>query len=274
MEVILKGRNTFTAYEIEKLFKLIEERITANRSRQKSIRRSMRKMEFYGRDDFGLIDLQPEDLTYLIKSGQIRVIDDNPKLHGEPQNENTVDNSNNNPIIDSESLEDVFKFFDPLNNTANDLPNRPGNYIICLREGSTLPDVGIDYEMMVYNESCVIYTGIAGKSLRTRDYRQHFVGNNAGRSTLRKSIGSLFGFNKIPRDKDPDTGKTKFNAEDESFLTGWMMKNLILHYLPNDNPDELEDILIKDLNPPLNLSKNRNLVNRDFRLKLSELRNT
>ena len=44
--------------------------------------------------------------------------------------------------------------------------------------------------------------GISTVSIRKRDYQQHFIGNNAGKSTLRKSLGSLMGFPKIPRDKN------------------------------------------------------------------------
>ena len=79
-------------------------------------------------------------------------------------------------------------------------------------------------------EKEVIYVGISSKSLRNRDFRQHFNGN-AGSSTLRKSIGSLFGFKKIPRSQNQDDGKTKFNERDESFISDWMRRNLEFYYL-------------------------------------------
>jgi hypothetical protein len=34
----------------------------------------MRKIVFYGSDDFGIIDLQPDDFENLIKSGRIKII--------------------------------------------------------------------------------------------------------------------------------------------------------------------------------------------------------
>ena len=104
------------------------------------------------------------------------------------------------------------------------------------------------------------------------DYKQHFTGNNAGSSRLRKSLGSLFEYPKIARDKDPNTGNTKFNEIDEKQLSEWMKSNLVLFFLSNMNPYKLEDELIKKFNPPLNLSKNKNTVNLEFRKKLSELR--
>ena len=108
-----------------------------------------------------------------------------------------------------------FELFDPKKHDSEHIPDNPGNYIVCLKKGSKLPDVGESCTMKTYHELNAIYTGIAGKSLRKRDYRQHFTGNNAGSSTLRKSLGSMFGYAKIARDIDPSNGKTKFQETDE-----------------------------------------------------------
>ncbi len=183
--------------------------------------------------------------------------------------------------MDEKELEQLeFKMFDPSKNAENDLPDCPGNYIVVMRKGAKLPDVGIEpamktreYEGEAYD---VIYTGISKDSLRKRDYRQHFTGNNAGRSTLRKSLGSMMGMKKIPRDANkPDNGKTKFEAADEEILSDWMRDNLLLLYCAA-NADEvgvLEQQLIDYYNPPLNIQNNRNVANMDFRNKLRELRN-
>jgi len=165
-----------------------------------------------------------------------------------------------------------FTLFDPEKHTSSDIPDAPGNYLICLKQGRKLPDIGIEYNAETFRGCQVVYTGISKKSLRQRDFRQHFTGN-AGRSTLRKSLGSLFGYSKIPRDKDPDTGKTKFGADDEQSLSVWMESNLILYYRQDDSPEKHEDELIKKFNPPLNLSKNTNVKNLGYRKKLSALRN-
>jgi hypothetical protein len=98
------------------------------------------------------------------------------------------------------------------------------------------------------------------------------MGNNAGRSTLRKSLGVLFGFEQIPRDKDPLTGKTKFSEADEATLTTWMHHNLIMFFLPTLDFADLENQFIKQFNPPLNLKNNDNDVNREYRQRLSQLR--
>lgn len=165
-------------------------------------------------------------------------------------------------------------FFDPAKHQATVIPDQPGNYLFCLRVNSQLPSLpAIEIPQLTRFEGYqVIYTGISKKSLHGRDYKKHFAGNNAGRSTLRKSLGVLFGYKQIPRDKDPATGKTKFNDEDEAKLSLWMKTNLVMFYYPNLEPAELEGQLIQFLNPPLNLQSNYQSVNSIFRRQLSALR--
>jgi len=165
-----------------------------------------------------------------------------------------------------------FKVFNPL--AKETLPDCPGNYIVVLRKGAKLPDVGITPLCSLYEGYEIIYTGISSTSLRKRDYKQHFIGNNAGRSTLRKSLGCLMGFNKVPRDKNKDNQKTKFGENDELNLSEWMKKNLLLFYLEGNKCEvkELEKELINYYNPPLNIQDNKNKENEDYRNKLRELR--
>lgn len=173
-----------------------------------------------------------------------------------------------------------FKLFDPKISTMDELPDKPGNYFIVLRVDSQLPSIGItpiyhkwDYGGMEYD---IIYTGISNKSLQARDYKQHFTGNNAGRSTLRKSLGSMMGFAKVPRDiKNPMNGKTKFDMKDEEKLSAWMKENLLLFYKSSTSPKEIKDNeidYIQHYNPPLNIKDNDNEENRSFREMLSKLR--
>ena len=167
------------------------------------------------------------------------------------------------------------KLFDPMTMDSSMLPNVAGNYVFLLRKGSQLPKVDIEPQIPEFsldgNTYQAIYTGIASKSLRKRDYRNHFVDNDASRSTLRKSIGSLFGYDLILR-KESDTKHKRFQPADEEKLTEWMMSNLLLAFVENANPKPLEDELIAELNPPLNLDKNDNTVNAEFRALLSKLR--
>ena len=168
-----------------------------------------------------------------------------------------------------------FKIFDPMTMDSNMLPNVAGNYVFLLRKGSQLPQVDINPQIpevtLDGNTYQAIYTGIASESLRQRVYRIHFIGNNASRSTLRKSIGSLFGYDLIPR-KEGDSKHKKFKPADEEKLTEWMKNNLLLAFVENADPESMEDKLIAELNPPLNLDKNDNTVNAEFRALLSKLR--
>lgn len=169
-------------------------------------------------------------------------------------------------------ISDKFICFDPHTNELGAIPDTAGNYLICLRSGSKLPQYLNTPILTKHNDLMVIYTGIASKSIRKRDYRQHFRSNNAGMSTLRKSLGVLMKFKLIPRDKNPNSGKTKFCLEDELLLSEWMNNNLLLFYLPNSNFREYEILLINYFNPPLNLKDNKNEINTEFRQELSALR--
>jgi len=175
--------------------------------------------------------------------------------------------------------QDEFSLFDPQKMRTSVLPDKPGNYIIVLRSTSSLPIekqfstipilTPFDYKNDKYN---VVYVGKSSKSLRIRDYKQHFTGT-AGNSTARKSLGCLLGFKLIPRDiNSPQNGKTTFNEFDEHALTEWMKDNLLLFYYANNDYKNVEKELIRIYNPPLNLQGNFNKTNRDFRRELSALR--
>ncbi len=280
----MKGKNTFAVSEIKQLEELIILRNKADASKQKSIRDKMRKIGFYGKDDWGIIDLQVNDLNALIKSGKIKVIGASV-INSPSQSLNKEIDLIPKPIItksvsenavDLQSILNNFSknCFDPKVDIQTKIDDSPGNYIICLKNNSFFDKLAIDPEFTQFENLNVIYTGIAGTSLRKRDFKQHFTGNNAGSSTLRKSLGCLFGYKLVPRDKDPNTGKTKFNEIDEEKLTKWMLSNLVMYFLPTHNYYKIEFQLIAHFNPPLNLMGNNNSINTDFRKKLSRLRSS
>lgn len=70
----MKGKDTSTSSEIADLRSLIKERVKTDSSRQKGIRAKMRKIGFYGLDDFGKSDLQLADFEKLITSDVIKII--------------------------------------------------------------------------------------------------------------------------------------------------------------------------------------------------------
>lgn len=70
----MKGKNKFTEAEISKLKMLIKERCNAPSGKQKSIRDKMRRIGFYGGDDFYIKDMTVEKFENLIRDGRIKII--------------------------------------------------------------------------------------------------------------------------------------------------------------------------------------------------------
>ena len=168
-----------------------------------------------------------------------------------------------------------FTEFDPQNTTIDKIPSCEGNYIVVLRDESNLPKDRINFEPKFsdYNNHRVIYTGIS-INLRKRDIDNHLNGT-AGKSTLRKSLGVLFGYQLIPRDKNKITNKTTFKDDDEAKLSSWMKNNLLFYHCANNKSEVNEQVLIDTYDPPLNLDKSqvsKDSENKTYRDAVSVLR--
>lgn len=50
----MKGKSVFSKKEAEQIIFLIEQKLKADSTAQKRIRNKIRKMGFYGKDDFGI----------------------------------------------------------------------------------------------------------------------------------------------------------------------------------------------------------------------------
>jgi hypothetical protein len=278
----MKGQNIFTSSQILTIKKLIAEKVVARPDKQKGIRAKIRRIGFHYSDFSSKKDGYTVGyFEALIRSGKIKVSNGNynPEANTTTkiiEKTTTVElkipkNQKSNSL---KSNLDILKInrFDPKTDSEAIIANSSGNYILCLKKNLNLPAVSIKPTLTSFEGLQVIYTGIASGSLRTRDFRQYFKGNNAGRSTLRKSLGVLFGYKQVPTDSDPTTGKTKFNSEDELKLSKWMCSNLIMYFLPTPDFNNIEIELIYHFNPPLNLKDNSNIINLDFRRLLSSLR--
>lgn len=79
----MKGKNEFTQNEINEIVALIRKRCSADREEQKQIRADMRRIGFYGRDDFGIFDMTEEKFYRLIESKKI-IIKDSGKAKVSP----------------------------------------------------------------------------------------------------------------------------------------------------------------------------------------------
>ncbi len=69
----LKGKDLFTELEIENLKNLIKKRIVSTKNQQKHIREQMRNIGFYGRDDWGIYDLQLSNFEELLINKKIQI---------------------------------------------------------------------------------------------------------------------------------------------------------------------------------------------------------
>ena len=199
----MKGKDKFSAAEVEAIKKLIAQKLMADTTQQKRIRDNIRKIGFYYSDYSAKKDgYTVEDFEALIRSGKIKVIGgselSSSTSHCKIEPLTDADKKVEIPITPTTDLAIILRTFktnrfDTLMDSESKIPNKAGNYILCLKSNSKLPKVSIEPVLTSFDGLQVIYTGIASRSLRSRDYRQHFKGNNAGRSTLRKSLGVLFG---------------------------------------------------------------------------------
>ena len=231
------------------------------------------------RDIKGIMNILPIQIDYNSKRGGYTLLEEGLK-HGRSEDSNSKFKKKlqESEIARLKERLPLFKLYDPLRNHYSDIPDLPGNYLFLLRNDSSLPptpEVPVFSHINVNEESLrVLYTGISTKArLRKRIYTRH-LGNNSGKSTLRKSLGRLFGFRLVPRDKNkPNDGYKKFCKEDEEKLTDWMKRNLVVLYDDRaDNYEMLQNQLITYLNPPLNIKDNHNPINLEFRKKLKRLR--
>jgi predicted GIY-YIG superfamily endonuclease len=160
------------------------------------------------------------------------------------------------------------KKFDPRKDKIESLPQVKGYYLVVLRSEKSLDFLFNDVELLAYETSPIVYSGITFKSLRKR-YLEHFLGN-AKKSTLRKSLGTLLNYNSFREYLEDD--KYTFDEEHEKNLTQIMKDNLIFYYFETEEDlEKVEDEMISLLNPPLNLKGNNNEINKTFREDL-ELR--
>ena len=155
----LKGKTIFTQAEIKRLKELILHRTaTKSKSEQKKFRDKMRRIGFYSRDDFGIIDCQVTDLNRLISEGKITVIGNN--LISKSEYVSNVEEPAKEKIatdfasVEEELIKGNFKSVSSLSSDA--IPNESGIYCIKLREGSTLPS-----KFGKIREDRIIYIGKA-----------------------------------------------------------------------------------------------------------------
>lgn len=260
----MKGKNVFTVEEINALKKLISLRVqVGDRSMQKKIRDVMRRIGFYGGDDFGIRDCQVSDLERLIRNGEIKVVDGtaSTKTEGKElpssssqRSTSTVKTSATPPVESKDAEQKLIKGQFIAVHTMNDLtvPDVPGLYCIKLRKGVVLPA-----RFGKVRDDGIIYIGQASTSLHQRFWRQEL--NHHGAATFFRSMGAILGY--LPP-KGSLAGKTtrnyKFSPADTESIRKWMRQSLLVNWIPfgNDNMDTVEENLIGKYRPLVNIKHN------------------
>ena len=107
----------------------------------------------------------------------------------------------------------------------------------------------------------LIYIG-RSVNLADREFEEHFCTTSTGRSTLRRSLGALLrnqlSLKAMPRAAGPSETNVRnyrFGPDGEARLTDWMCEHLEIGFHPSSKYRSLEDCLVPQLRPLLNLTK-------------------
>jgi hypothetical protein len=282
----MQGRRRFTTQEIEELRRLIREKQTADRDRQKVLRARMRRMGFYISDHSAYPDgFVVSDLDELISRGVIEIIDSGEEdgdagdqsaslLHGTSSETASAGRAEElrHPAVNEASLGDVEAYarnaLDALaqdraksiREAAGAIPPRPGLYAIHGAAESWL-ELGLGEPP----DDRPLYVGKAERSLVARDLTTHFGNGRTGSSTVRRTFAALLrgilGLDAQPRNpaRPERFANYGLSAEDDRELTAWMQKHLALAVWPK--PEDCSaplaaieaDVLVA-FRPPLNLA--------------------
>jgi hypothetical protein len=133
---------------------------------------------------------------------------------------------------------------------------------------STLP-APIDIRGCVRHRGCtLLYVGLspeqppengrpASKQNLRKRLRQHYA-RTAAASTLRRTLGCLLAEELDLQLQRVGSSKRRTNfGEGEQQLSGWMAQHALVSWVVRDQPWELEDELIGQLDLPLNLKGNK-----------------
>lgn len=249
----MKGKNIFTQKDIDELKRLITFRVNStNKSEKKKLRDVMRKIGFYGRDDFGITDCQVTDLEGLISDGRIKVIGNNLISKSE-YTSNIKEPAKEKIATDFASVEEKLikgNFQSVSSLSADAIPNESGIYCIKLREGSTLPS-----KFGKIREHRIIYIGKASISLRKRLWEEEL--NHKKAATFFRSIGAMLNYLSEGSFGGKPTNY-KFSDKDTDAIRKWMKQSLRVNFIKVKETEiiSIEDALIKKYTPLVNISKN------------------
>lgn len=274
------GRRSFTRAEIEELRRLIREKQTADRSRQKTLRARMRRMDFYISDfasEHG--GFVVSDFDELISRGVITITDDDrpqpsPSSGPSPSQQRQTQPARSEGATSraGEAKADVDAIVRgalkalrrararPIAEAEQDVPRRPGLYAI-----HATAAVWLELGLSEPPDERPLYVGKAEASLVARDIDTHFGDGRTGWSTVRRSFAALLheplALEGRPRNpaKPERLAHYGLSPEHDEKLTAWMRRRLALAVWPAPGDceialGEIESALLQKLKPPLNLT--------------------
>lgn len=275
------GRSSFDTAEIEELRRLVREKQTADRSRQKALRARMRAIGFYISD----FAAEPggfvvSDLDDLMSRGVITVSGDaDPSGPRPPDGAGATATGRPRPdaraspraATDDRAAERDAFVRDalsalalaralPVDDAVKNVHRRPGLYAI---HGTA--KVWVELGLGEPPAQRQLYVGKAERSLVSRDVYTHFRSGRTGSSTVRRSFAALLreplGLEGRPRNpaKPERPANYGLSQEHDDKLTAWMRKRLLLATWPKPEGCDvalgtIEDELLALLEPPLNVT--------------------
>lgn len=259
----MKGKDAFAAEEIAELKQLILMRENADRDEPKNIRKRMRKLGFYGRDFFGLVDCHVADFERLISSGRIKVIGSKPV--------SSATSMAPRPAVTPKSTKAVApapkavkglaaaeksllqgEFVSVSDLSGDMVPDMPGLYCIKLRKGAKLPA-----KFGEVREDDVIYIGKAD-NLRERLWEEEL--NHKMPATFFRGIGAVLDY--LPPKGSligyANQKNYKFSPEDTDAIIKWMRRSLAVNWIqltPSQILETEKDMIVK-YSPMMNTTHN------------------
>lgn len=277
------GRRSFTRAEIEELRRLIREKQTADRDRQKVLRGKMRRLGFYITDfasDYG--GFVVSDLDDLISRGLITISDAGgdsesvapgraarsapgpararPQRGARAQTAGASAATSLDALVRSAGRALAASKARPIAEAEEDVPRRPGLYAI-----HASANVWVELGLGEPPDDRPLYVGKAEASLVARDIDTHFGDGRTGWSTVRRSFAALLRetLELVGQPRNPAKPERPahygLSPEHDEKLTVWMRERLTLAVWPKPADceialGEIESALLQKLKPPLNLT--------------------
>ena len=152
------------------------------------------------------------------------------------------------------------KNFKSVSNSEHLIPDQPGLYSIRIKNKMILDNVFSN--VLIERNHNIMYIGLSSKSLQKRFLNQELRAK--GHGTFFRSLGAILGY--VP-EKGSLLGKSnqnnyKFSSNNEQKIIEWIEEHLIINWVAvKDNLNALENELIKQYLPLLNISGNPGALN-------------